>query len=432
MKIIDSLRRKAYDWIIGGRSLVWSSGYPSLISPTDESLDANTIIQSCLGWVCRNYFEPVQGVSTFDGKGGVEFDATHELAQLLLNPNPAMSGRRLQKALIASRYLDGNAYADIIKDRTGTPRELVYIPHNAIRPESVKGDANKLSHYVITLRNGTQVTREPDEVLHLADGIDPVNPLKGYSQLKSAIRMVLTDNAASAYSERIMRNLGVIGLMVSPSEKECTISDADRGRLTSELNQRFTGEGQGSTFVASRGVKVEQIGIDPDKMAIREIHRIPEERITAIFGLAAIVVGLGAGLDRSTFANMAEAREAATEQLLVPLWSEIDADLTAQLGPMFGLAENQRVSRDLSSVRILQEDENKKWERLGKAYQAGGIKRSEFREALGFESSAEDEIYFQQPTLNDPVKALKAEIRERSSERRRLYDSISESDEPAS
>lgn len=432
VKILESIRQKAYDWIVGGRQIVWQNGYPNYIGATNDELDSNTIIHACLGWVCRNYFEPDLVIETTDSQGmSGELDRLHPMTRLLARPNPGkMSGRRLWKATLISRYLDGNAYWDVHKDRTGTPTEIYYVPHWAIEPVPENGDANKLKHYKITLRNGTQVIREPDEIVHFADGIDGLNPLKGFSPLKSAIRQVMTDNAASAYSDRVMRNLGVIGLMVSPASGQ-TISEANRKLLTSELNQRFTGEGQGSSFVASGEVKVDHIGVDPSKMMVKDIHRIPEERITAIFGLAAIVAGMGAGLDRSTFANMSEAREAATEQLLVPLWSELDEDLTIQLGPMFDLAENQRVARDLSSVAILQEDQNKLWERVGNAYQKGGIKRSEFRAALGFEFDAEDEIYFQQPTTDDPKEALKAEMRKRSQERRRLYDVIgSESDQP--
>jgi hypothetical protein len=77
--------------------------------------------------------------------------------------------------------------------------------------------------------------------------------------------------------------------------------------------------------------KVEQFGFSPEQLLLRELRRIPEERVTAVLGVPAIVAGLGAGLDRSTFTNMAEAREAAYESGIIPTQRIIAEDIRFQL-----------------------------------------------------------------------------------------------------
>lgn len=420
------LGTKTYDnWSSG--SVRWYGGYPYYFADKKTTLDANTIIQACLGWEARNFCEPPVCIQTLAKSGEIEKNFDHPLCELMRRPEPEgkMTGRRLIKAILASRRLDGNAYIDITASKTGKPAELRFIPHWCVEPIPVKG-SNLLSHYEIRMRDGTVQPRNPEDIVHFADGIDPSNPLKGCSALKSAMRLVMTDNAATASGERIMRNLGIIGLMVSPDEEKTEIKEETRKLLTAQLNQQFGGEAQGSSYVASRKLKVDYMGTDASKLGFREMHRVPEERITAIFGYAAIVIGLGAGLDRSTFANFAEAREAATEQTLVPLWTEIADDITVQLGPRFGLAPGESFAYDLTNVKILQEDEDKRWSRLGTAFEKGGIKRSEYRRAIGYEATPEDEVYFTdvQSGTQAPLKALKDEIKIRAQERRRVYESL--------
>jgi hypothetical protein len=55
-----------------------------------------------------------------------------------------------------------------------------------------------------------------------------------------------------------------------------------------------------------------------------------------VLGIPAVVVGLGAGLERSTFTNMAEAREAAYESGLIPAQKILGEDIRFQLLPLFG------------------------------------------------------------------------------------------------
>lgn len=432
-KAIRFFKAKAYQWGSGG-GVAWYGGYPYFFQDKKVRLENNTVIQACIGWESRNFCEPPGCIQTLSPSGEIETEFDHDLAQLFRRPEPEgkMTGRRLMKALLASRRLDGNGYLDVVRtEQTKKPVELRFIPPWAVKPIAAKG-TGLLDHYEITLKGGKVDTREIDEIFHTSDGIDEREPLKGCSALKTAMRLVMTDTAATESAERMIRNLGVVGLALSPKNGHTIKDDATRKALAQELTQRFAGEGQGSAFVGSGEFELQYYGTDASKLGFREMHRIPEERITAIFGYAAIVIGLGAGLDRSTFANFSEAREAATEQTLVPLWSELADDITVQLGPQFGLKPNQSFAYDLKNVKILQEDEDKRWGRLGTAFQHGGIKRSEYRTAIGYEASAEDELYIQDiygggqgdTQKNAETAKLMRQIKRRSHDSRAVFEAI--------
>jgi phage portal protein BeeE len=94
------------------------------------------------------------------------------------------------------------------------------------------------------------------------------------------------------------------------------------------------------------------------------LHRIPEERIAAVMGVPAIIAGLGAGLERSTYSNFREAREMFTEAKLVPMWRMDGSKLNTSLKPDFTSDEAVYIDYDLSDVRALQEDMDKRYARL--------------------------------------------------------------------
>ena len=70
--------------------------------------------------------------------------------------------------------------------------------------------------------------------------------------------------------------------------------------MKAKIQASFTGDRRGEPLVLGRGVQVQQFGFSPGEMDLKELRRLPEERISGGLGIPAIVAGLGAGLDRST------------------------------------------------------------------------------------------------------------------------------------
>jgi hypothetical protein len=118
-------------------------------------------------------------------------------------------------------------------------------------------------------------------------------------------------------------------------------------------------------------------------MDLKVLHRVPEERISAVLGVPAIVAGLGAGLDRATYSNFREAREAFTETKLIPLWRSLAATLSMSLLPDFGDTTSTIVEFDITDVRALSDDQDAQATRLKTLVEAGIITVDEARAELG-------------------------------------------------
>ena len=118
-------------------------------------------------------------------------------------------------------------------------------------------------------------------------------------------------------------------------------------------------------------------------------------------GVPAILAGLGAGLDRSTFSNTREMGEMFTERKLVPQWRADAAKLNVSLKPDFTDDRDITIQFDIKNVRALQEDENAKYERLQKATaQKAWMTRNEARTEIGLDPLEEwEEADLQPPQL---------------------------------
>jgi hypothetical protein len=138
--------------------------------------------------------------------------------------------------------------------------------------------------------------------------------------------------------------------------------------------------------VLSPGATLHALGFSPEQMDLKVLHRVPEERISAVLGVPAIVAGLGAGLDRSTYSNFREAREAFTEQKLLPLWRQLAAEITLQLVPDFTDDRLVIADFDTGEIRALADDENEKATRLKTLVDAGILTKDEARAELGYDA----------------------------------------------
>jgi HK97 family phage portal protein len=318
----------------------------------------------------------------------------HEMLRLLERPNPFYTGPILWMATIADYKVNGNGYWIKEWNRAGTrPVRLWFTPSWMIEPRGSETDTSVfVEHYEYTV-DGELFKLDPRDVVHFRFGLDPVNPRKGFSPLKTVLREVYTDDEAARFTASLLRNMGVPGLIISP-DTDSPITESEATEAKRYFNEQFSGDKRGEPIVMTGRTKLEQFGFSPEQLLLRELRRIPEERVTAVLGVPAIVAGLGAGLDRSTFTNMAEAREAAYESGIIPTQRIIAEDIRFQLLPDFEADVHPwRFGFDLSKVRVLQEDLYRQAQRNDLAYRGGWATRGEARRPMGLPVNAGDDVY---------------------------------------
>lgn len=366
----------------------------------------NSILMAAVLWAAKNFPEAPLAIEQIKkGNKGNSPIPDHPLIKLLQKPNPYYSGELLWYATI-SDWMFGNAYWRKIKNKFGEPFELWWIPSRLIEPKW--GGSNSFVDYYEYKYDAAEKPEVilPSDIVHFRNGLDPQNTRKGLSPLAILMRELFTDEEASNFTATLLANLGVPGMVISPGAGAVKIEPGDVEQIKEAAETRWTGGNRGRAMVLSAPADVRMVSFTPDQMKLRDIRTIPEERVTAITGIPAIVLGLGAGLQRSTFSNMAEAREAAYENFMIPSQRVISSEVRVQLLPDFVADTSSfRVFFDVSQVRVLQQDENEIHTRTQNNLSKGVIMLDEARDAIGLEPLPEKQgQLFYLPTSVTPTK----------------------------
>lgn len=320
---------------------------------------SNAALMASVLWAARNFPEAPLALEQVKagGKGNTPLPE-HDLVKLINQPNPYYSGEQLWRGTIVD-WMFGDAYWRKIRGPYDKVTQLWWIPSFLVEPKwgSTKSYVDYYEYKYDSQEDPEKIPAR--DIVHFRNGLDPNNTRKGLGPLKILLREIFTDDEAANYVASLLANLGVPGLVISPASDNGRIAPEDVDQIKAAAETRWTGINRGRAMVLSVKALVSMLSFSPDQMKVRDIRTIPEERITAILGIPAIVVGLGAGLQRSTFSNFAEAREAAYESFMIPNQRLLASEIRVQLLPDFVAAvEQYRVFFDLSEVRVLQQDEN--------------------------------------------------------------------------
>lgn len=376
----------------------------------------SSVVAAPMAWILRNWTEARLEVRQILADGTRDPLGVHPLAQRLRNPNAEYSGSTLQKATIGDYKLDGNAYWLIAMDRSGKIAEIWWAPKGTMEPmalerqdDSPAAQTRMTSHYRYSPGNGRTYdvaplgyvvpgTVEGLAVLHFRDGIDPDNPLKGYSALKAVLREIYTDDEASTYTASLLRNMGVPGIIVSPTDAGGALpppGPEDVKETKRAFHQATTGTRRGEPIIMTGPTRLDTFGYDPSQMDLASLRRIPEERVCGSLGVQPAACGLGAVLEQAKFANMQQAREASWEEGILPTQRDVAETITMKLMPLYekGRADQFEVAYDVTSVRALQEDLDKIAQRAVTLLNGGVATLKEVRGMLNLESEDNQDFY---------------------------------------
>jgi HK97 family phage portal protein len=265
---------------------------------------------------------------------------------------------------------------------------LQYIPQDMIRP--VGDGRNPLTHYTYTT-DGRSFQLEIADVIHFRYGRDPDDIRLGRSPVQSVLREIATDNTASSSAFGLLANGAMPSIMVGPDARDSgqiDMSPDDARQIKRSLRENLTGDNAGGIVVMSGPYKVDRVSLTPSELALDSVRRVPEERVCSALGINPMVLGLGAGLDRSTYSNYERAQQAAWEDGMVPLLRMVSDTLTVALLPDFPESqEGDFVRFDLANVRALADDRQAEAERAERLYKAGVADLAEAKRIAGLEAT---------------------------------------------
>jgi HK97 family phage portal protein len=374
----------AYTHALTVRTLVHGPGASDLAyGPLGTA--GNSAVFACLQVIATAIGEPELRVYRTTPAGRVVVPSS-PLGDLLARPNPVFALDTLLAYVSACLHVEGNAYWRKLRSgdpETGNVVALWPISPTRIGPWTDPHSSDFITAYRYFYAPGRYQDIPTANIVHFRYGVEDRDHRVGTAPLKRLAREVSSDEQATRYADRLLANLAINGLTLTFDKEAPPIDQATADELKARISAAYGGDNAGSTAVLSPGATLTALGFSPEQMDLKVLHRVPEERISAVLGVPAIVAGLGAGLDRSTYANFSEARESFTETKLLPLWKSLAADLTIQLVPDFTSDRSTVLAFDTSEVRALATDQNAEAEKLKTLVEAGIISTDEARAEIG-------------------------------------------------
>lgn len=356
----------------------------------------SSVIMAPVAWMQRSLPEAPLVVERASRQADDGWDAvdTHPLATLLENPNPYYSGKKLLQATVLSYATDGNGYWIKVRNRSGQVGQLWYAPHWMIEPDWSEDGSDFIRRYKYTPGNEV-IFLEPDDVVHFRHGLDPRNVRKGISPLDPALKEIFADGQAGEFIAALLRNNGIPGVVISP-ETDDVIEPQDVQMVKRHVSEQFTGTRRGEPLVLSSKTRVDRLGWNPNELNLTAATDRAEERVCALLGIPAAIVGFHAGLEQTKVgASMTELRRLAWNNGIVPVQDDFAEEIERSLLPDFRRAGRgtHRVRFDRTDVQALAEDANAIYERASKGVEAGWLTVAEAKRQVGIEPETGDDVY---------------------------------------
>lgn len=408
----------------------------------------NAVVSMGVNWITRNLLEscPIMEEKTTAKDGTPTYKMTDDpLIQILEDANPWYDWSRLIMGTVLSLISEGDAYwfplwgAAVSTDlRQPAPKGLrptgfLYVPHFQMQPVSdpaVKTEA-MISYYDFTPLGGGDIIRvDPSRVVHYSWGIDPRNPIRGFGPLRALLREIYSDNLASSYSAALLRNCGVPGLGFTPKDNKqmAGVTPEYVQAFGDSLKKTLSPDGAGTALLSVLPWDIKQLGFSPEQLGLKSLRDVPVSRICGAIGLDQMVLSLDSS--SKTYSNYAVAERKSFYGGVMPLQTIIARQFTRQVMRRYLNQDNRRLGWDHSTVKALQEDENKLWDRTVTAAREGVITRKQAKILLRQEvDDARDDIYLTDGRDKQQIENDAREAGLRALARRKLLEDQPEEDD---
>lgn len=240
-----------------------------------DGLGSSVVIPP-LNWIARNFSQAPPLVERLRKD---EWSAVreHPLTDLLSAPNPFYGGRELWMATAIEFSFGGNAYWLTIRNAEGDVVQLWWVPSAMMTPRWPTDGTTYIDHYDYT-PGGRMIRVAVDDVVHLRNGLDPRNHRLGLAPLGALAREIFTDDQAANFTSVILKNLGIIGVVISPKERGLA-SKEDLEATKRYLLENFTGDKRGEPLALGQPTEVQVLQYNLQGLDVSPLRDVAEERV---------------------------------------------------------------------------------------------------------------------------------------------------------
>jgi phage portal protein BeeE len=394
----------------------------------NEGFNLNSLIYSAVMYKVRAMATAPLRAWTGDVDTPELLPADNPLQQLVARPNFHQSWVEFHSQNVVYLNIAGNAYIWMNKgeqkerEERGLGDSNIPIEMYSLRPDrvfivpGVVDGTHRIVGYVYTpegtsaeftslgkadrlrmLHEGKAIPIRPEDMMHvkLPNALDPLEGLGyGLSPLSALARNADVDNSVTHFLQLFFRQ-GVMVPGVLSSDK--TLSDPVIARIKRQWKEMYGGYERWSEEVGvlEAGAEYQRIGLTFQEMGFETLDDRNETRILSPFGVPPILTGTRVGLNRSTYSNYKEARQAFWEDTMVPETELFQVDYQFFLAnPDLGWF----VGFDFSHVPAFQGIRQENQDRFERGWELGAVSRNEYRRALNLSPTEDGDVYRTQPT----------------------------------
>ncbi|MCV6603677.1 MAG: phage portal protein, partial [Porticoccaceae bacterium] len=169
--------------------------------------------------------------------------------------------------------------------------------------------------------------------------------------LEAAATSVDAHNDGSRWNLALIQNGGTPSGVLYQEDADHPLTEAQFEALKTQVETQYTGAmNAGRPLLLEGGLKWQDMGMSPKDMDWSSSKNMSAREIALAFGVPPQMVGVP---DSMTYSNYSEARQSLWEDTIIPLASDIAAELTAWLAPKFGAADETKLALDLDNIPAL-------------------------------------------------------------------------------
>lgn len=329
----------------------WKMGdYRSYV---EDGFASNSLIYQALMYKARSisqvHFRGYTG--TLDLPKPLPYE--HELSQLLLRPNPRMSGVFFMMLQDLNLNIDGNAYSVKTIGEDGKMEMWPLRPdHVFIIPDK---NRTKLLGYLyvpegFSYEQGTPILAE--DMLHIKFP-NPGDPLEGLGYGASPMAALARSGDVDNMITKFLKIFWEKGAMVWYTlESDQDIPDNTAVRLKERFTELYGGYDKWGIAVLDNGTKLKRASLTFQEMNFDTMDERSEVRIIGPFGVPLELLATRMGVYRSTYNNRKEARRMFWEDTMMSEVGLLEAEYQYHLRRDDGAF----IMADLSEVPALKAD----------------------------------------------------------------------------
>ncbi len=321
----------------------------------------------------------------------------HPLRQLMMRPNPDMTGAEFLGAWLASEEVSGEFFAEIERDRRGLPIALWPLDPTCIFPAWLVFPNSGMEGW-IWRGHGEEVHLLPRDVFHSLRR-DPQVSWLPLAPLRVALGSIEADFMQTSFVRAFFRNSGVPSGIIKVKGRSLKDEEAEGIRWRWMRRYGFGGRSQQGPAVFDENAEYERIGSDLSEIEGGILREQNEARICGVFGVPPLLVSAFVGLRNvNQRASAKESQSEFWENKMSPTFKRMRMRLQWTLLPEFEpeeqlLDELVRLNWDMSQVIALQESLAERSSRAREEFRVGALTLNEFRGQLGMPVLPEGDYY---------------------------------------